>query len=61
MWGFSLVAAGATLAAWLLASIVGARFLDLRPHLLQLALTVALYPPIAWASRRAHRTLEEWR
>lgn len=60
-WGFSLVAGGAAIVSWLLGSVVAWRPLDVRPFLLQLALTVALYPPVAWASRRAHRTLEEWR
>jgi len=59
-WGFSLVAGGAAIASWLLGSVVAWRPLDARPLLLQLALTVALYPPVAWISRRAHRTLEEW-
>jgi rod shape-determining protein MreD len=59
-WGFSLVAAGVAVAAWVLGSVVAFKVIDLRPILLQLALTVALYPPVAWISRWAHRTLEEW-
>jgi len=59
-WGFSLVAGGASIIAWLLGCVVAWRLLDLWPVLLQFALTVALYPPVAWAARRAHRTLEDW-
>jgi len=60
-WGFSLVASGAAVAAWVLGSVLAWKPIDPRLMLVQLALTVALYPPVAWASRRAHRTLEEWR
>jgi len=59
-WGFSLVATGMALAAWLLGSLLSWHLLNARPVVLQLGLSIALYPLIAWASRRAHRTLEEW-
>jgi rod shape-determining protein MreD len=58
-WGFSLVATGAAVGAWLLGSIIAWRIVDPNPVLLQLLLTIALYPPVAWLARRAHQTLEE--
>ena len=58
-WGFALIALGWSLAAWLLGSVLALRLLNLGPFVAQLALTVTVYPLIAWASRAAHLTLEE--
>lgn len=48
-WGFGLVAVGAETLIYLLASFYYDSFLNLPPFALQLALTIAVYPGIAWA------------
>jgi rod shape-determining protein MreD len=47
-WGFGLIALGAELAIWVLASIYYDQLLGIRPFAFQFMLTVAIYPCFAW-------------
>ena len=51
---FLLVAPAACLARWLLACLWWGELLPARPALFELALTVALYPPVSWALSQVH-------
>ncbi len=46
--GFSLIALGATMLAWILVSFYFGAFVAASPAAIQLFLTVALYPAAAW-------------
>ena len=54
---FLLVAPAACLARWLLACLWWGELLPARPALFQLALTLALYPPVSWALTQAHNRI----
>jgi len=54
-WGFSLVAAGAELILWILASLIAVHLIDTRLVAVQILLTVALFPCVSWLLIRIHR------
>ena len=54
---FLLVAPAACLARWLLASLWWGELLPGRPALFELALTVALYPPVSWVLSQVHNRI----
>ena len=54
-WGFAIVAIGAAGLSWLVASAWFGVFLRPRPVAYQAALTIALYPLVAWLFRRLHQ------
>lgn len=54
-WGFMLVAAGAELALWILASLVAVHLIDPEPVVVQMLLTIALYPCVSWLLVRVQR------
>lgn len=56
-WGFLLVAGGALAATWLIASLFFVALLPPGPVVVQLLLTVALYPPFMWVLSRIQRVL----
>ncbi|MSP82016.1 MAG: rod shape-determining protein MreD [Alphaproteobacteria bacterium] len=47
-WGFLLVAPAAAMVAWFLNAAVHGAFVPLGPVLVQLVLTLVLFPPVAW-------------
>lgn len=51
-WGYGIVALGAGLFAWLVASLVHWTLHDLRPVLAQLGLSLGLYPLVYWLLSR---------
>jgi rod shape-determining protein MreD len=51
---FLFVASAACLVRWLLACLWWGEILPARPALFELALTIALYPPISWALSQVH-------
>ncbi|MBT3931054.1 MAG: rod shape-determining protein MreD [Rhodospirillaceae bacterium] len=54
-WGFSLVAVGAELVLWILASLVAVQLIDPEAMAVQTLLTVALFPCVSWLLVRVHR------
>lgn len=54
---FTVVAAGAILAMWLLTSLVVGEIVDIRPAIFQYFMTVAVYPCFAWFFVQVQRTL----
>jgi rod shape-determining protein MreD len=56
-WGFVFVAAGASVVAWVVASVYFLAWFDPRPIAAQLLLTVALYPPLTWLLSRTEAQL----
>jgi rod shape-determining protein MreD len=56
-WGFIVVAVLATLFAWAVISLYHGHLYALRAVLVQLGLTVALYPAVAWLFGRAEIAL----
>ncbi len=56
-WGFMLVAPGATLLSWVLASLYYGVLVAPRPLGFQLLLTIALYPCLTWLFARAQQHL----
>ncbi|MFQ5958821.1 MAG: rod shape-determining protein MreD [Alphaproteobacteria bacterium] len=56
-WGFMLVAPGAALVTWTLASLYYGVLLVPRPLGFQLLLTIALYPCLTWLFARAQHHL----
>jgi rod shape-determining protein MreD len=54
-WGFTVVAAGAELILWILASLIALHLIDPEPILMQTVLTIALFPCISWLLVRVHR------
>ena len=56
-WGFAVIAPGAMLLTWLLASIYSGTFLAIGPVVLQAIVTVALFPAVAWLLGRCHALL----
>lgn len=56
-WGFMLVAPGAILVSWVLASLYFGVLVTPRPLGFQLLLTVALYPCLAWLFAGAQQRL----
>lgn len=56
-WGFMLVAPGAMLITWMLASLFYGVILVPRPLGFQLLLTIALYPCLTWLLARAQHHL----
>ena len=56
-WGFLLVAPGAALVSWLLASLYFGVFVAVRPLGFQLLLSIALYPCLAWLFARIQHYL----
>jgi rod shape-determining protein MreD len=57
--GFAMVAAAACAAVWTISSLVASALLDPRLALLQLAVSAAVYPAVAWLLLRAERWLPE--
>lgn len=55
--GFAMVATGATAASWLVAAFFYVALVNPVPALLQLGLSVILYPPVAWVMLRAERMM----
>ena len=56
-WGFLLVAPGAALVSWLLASLYFGVFVAVWPLGFQLLLSIALYPCLAWLLARIQHYL----
>ena len=56
-WGFMLVAPGAALLSWVLASLYYGVLVAPRPLGFQLLLTIALYPCLTWLFARAQQHL----
>ncbi len=56
-WGFMLVAPGAALAAWVLVSLYFGVLVGPQPLGIQLLLSIALYPCLAWLFARAQHHL----
>ncbi len=56
-WGFMLVAPGAALLSWVLASLYFGVLVAPRPLGFQLLLTIALYPCLTWLFARAQQHL----
>lgn len=56
-WGFSVVAFGATFALWALTMGYAVQLLDPTPALIRGALTVALFPFLAWVFGRVQNTV----
>ena len=54
-WGFMLVAPGAALLSWVLASLYFGVLVAPRPLGFQLLLTITLYPALAWLFARAQQ------
>lgn len=55
-WGFALVAVGANLVNWLIASFWNSTFLDFAPVFVQLLLSMALYPCLSWMFVKIQRS-----
>ncbi|MBP7063534.1 rod shape-determining protein MreD [Ferrovibrio sp.] len=51
-WGFAMVAVGASLISWSIASLLHWQLHEFRPVLAQLALSLGLYPAIYWLLSR---------
>ncbi len=51
-WGFAMVAVGASLLSWLIASLLHWQMHEIRPMLAQLLLSLGLYPAIYWLLSR---------
>jgi len=56
---FLLVATGASVLEWFLASVLSLRLLPFAPALFQAAVTASLYPALAMLLTRAHRTIAD--
>lgn len=56
-WGFMLVAPGAALAAWVLVSLYFGVLVGPQPLAIQVLLSIALYPCLAWLFARAQHHL----
>ncbi|MGB8273741.1 MAG: rod shape-determining protein MreD [Alphaproteobacteria bacterium] len=56
-WGFLLVAAGALSATWVMVSALRGAVIDPSPVLLELVMTLALFPFVTWILVRAQRGL----
>lgn len=56
-WGFMLVALGAALAAWVLASALAGAVIGPRAALFQYLVTLALYPIVIWVFLSAQRVI----
>jgi len=56
-WGFALVALCAAAVTWLLSSALSLTVLEAEPVLFQAALTVALFPFLAWVQARIHNAV----
>jgi len=58
MWlTFALVALGAQLFAWILASALAGLVIQPRPALFQVLMTIAVYPCLAWIFAQAQRSI----
>lgn len=55
--GFAMVAAGAAGLGWLVAALFYLSLVNPIPALVQLGLSVLLYPPVAWVMLRAERLM----
>jgi rod shape-determining protein MreD len=56
-WGFGLIALGAEVVIWVLASIYYDQLLVVRPFAFQFMLTVAIYPCFAWLFSLVQRAI----
>ncbi len=54
-WGFMLVAAGAALLKWIVASILAGWPIDPRAQVFSVLLTIALYPPVVLGLSQIHK------
>ncbi len=59
--GFGLITIGAELFRWAIGSIFFERMLDLGPVAASAALTIALYPPFAWAFSHVEQRVIKYR
>ncbi len=56
-WGFGLVAIGATLASWLIASMFNEEVMEPFSVFMQLCTTVAVFPAFSWLFARLQRSV----
>ena len=58
--GLGLVAAGATFGMWLVATIYYMTLINPAPGLIQLAITIVLYPAVSWLFNRTEQSVLRW-
>ena len=56
-WGFAMVALGAALLLWLVSCLFYFSLFRPAPVLIELGLTIAVYPPLIWLFTRAEQRL----
>ena len=56
-WGYSMVAAGATVVTWLLSSWLADAMIDPRPALFSFLLDLGVFPAVAYVFARAQRSV----